>query len=180
MKKIFFEKEHFTKRLIIVILAVITMGFSLTWLKMIDYGTDPCTLMNLAISSKIGLSFGNWQAIFNTVLLILVIILGASNLKGGAALSFMLLIPALIVFVFAAAIYMDVDMGTAPYDAIPFIISTRLPKISFKVIRMSFDFIIVGVGILFGGKLGIVTVLMALTLGPVIAWVGKKMEKFLK
>ncbi len=210
MKKIFFEKEHFTKRLIIVILAVITMGFSLTWLKMIDYGTDPCTLMNLAISSKIGLSFGNWQAIFNTVLLILVIILGARNLGFGTLANMFLvgysvdffswlftkvipvnipnelpvkigvLIPALIVFVFAAAIYMDVDMGTAPYDAIPFIISTRLPKISFKVIRMSFDFIIVGVGILFGGKLGIVTVLMALTLGPVIAWVGKKMEKFLK
>ena len=38
------------------------------------------------------------------------------------------LIPAIIVFILSAALYMDVDMGTAPYDAIPIIISDHLPK----------------------------------------------------
>lgn len=206
----FFEKEHFIKRLVIVIISVIIMGFSLTWLIKVDCGTDPCTLMNQAISSKLHMSLGNWQALFNTVLLILVVLLGARNLGFGTLANMFLvgysidffswlfsevipvtipadslpikvavLIPSLIVFIFAAAFYMDVDMGTAPYDAIPFIISSRIPKVPFKAIRMGFDFTVVIIGLLFGGKLGIVTILMALTLGPIISFVGHKMERFL-
>lgn len=206
----FFLKEHFVKRLVIVVLAVIVMGFSLTWLIKVDYGTDPCTLMNQAISSKLHLSLGNWQALFNTVLLILVVLLGARNLGFGTLANMFLvgysidffswlftsvipvhipdslpvkiavLIPALVIFVFAAAVYMDVDMGTAPYDAISFIIASHLPKIPFKAVRIAFDFTVVLIALLFGAKLGIVTFLMALTLGPVISLVGQKMERFLK
>lgn len=49
-----YQKKNFWGRLVAVILAVITMGFSLSWLVLVDMGTDPCTSMNLAISAKIG------------------------------------------------------------------------------------------------------------------------------
>ena len=88
-------------------------------------------------------------------------------------------IPALIIFVIAAAIYMDVDLGTAPYDAVPYIISQRLPKVTFKIIRIIFDFATIGIGMLLGGRLEIVTMLMALLLGPTIGMVGKKLERLL-
>ena len=78
------------------------------------------------------------------------------------------LIPALILFILAASFYMDVDMGTAPYDAVSFIISTHLPNVSFRAIA-----------VLLGGKLGIVTVLMVITLGPVIEWLGNIMKQHL-
>ena len=52
------------------------------------------------------------------------------------------LIPALILFILAASFYMDVDMGTAPYDAVSFIISTHLPNVSFRVIRIVYDFVV--------------------------------------
>ena len=87
------------------------------------------------------------------------------------------LIPALAIFVVAVAVYTDMDMGTAPYDAIPIIISKRVKKLSFRTVRMIFDFTVVVIGLLFGGRLGIVTFLMALTLGPVIAGVGDVMKK---
>ena len=99
----FFHKKHFWFRLCAVVAAVIVMGFCLSWLLLVDLGTDPCTLMNVAIADTIGMSLGNWQALLNTVLLMIVVI--------------------------------------------------------------------------FGGRLGIVTFLMALTLGPVIAWVGDLMKK---
>ena len=63
-----YQKTHFTKRLIAVILSVIVMGFALSWLVLVDLGTDPCTSMNLAISHKLGMSIGNWQALFNSFL----------------------------------------------------------------------------------------------------------------
>ena len=82
-----------------------------------------------------------------------------------------------ILFILAAALYMDVDMGTAPYDAIPIIISGHLPKVPFKVIRIAFDFSVTMIGFSFGGKIGAMTVIMILALGPVIQWLGDIMKK---
>ena len=87
------------------------------------------------------------------------------------------LIPSVILFILAAALYMDVDMGTAPYDAIPIIISGHLPKVPFKVIRIAFDFSVTMIGFSFGGKIGAMTVIMILALGPVIQWLGDIMKK---
>ena len=41
----FYQKKHFWTRLILVIAAVILMGFALSWLLLVDLGTDPCTLL---------------------------------------------------------------------------------------------------------------------------------------
>lgn len=193
----------FVARMIIVILATILMGFCLSWLLLIDLGTDPCTMMNQAISSKLGISIGNWQAGFNIVLLIIVVIFGERNLGVGTLANMFLvgysidfftwiwkriipqdfftlwyaraiiLVIAIVIFVIAAAVYMDVHMGTAPYDAIPVIISARVKKVPFKIIRMTFDFVVMIIGALFGGSIEIITILMVLGLGPVIAAVGE-------
>ena len=160
----FYQKEHFWLRLGVVLLAVFGMGFALSLLLLVDMGTDPCSMMSKAISAKIGMSFGNWQALMNTVLLVLVVIFGGRNLGFGTLANMFLigyfvdfftwiwnrvlpadffttlpvrsavLIPSVILFILTAALYMDVDMGTAPYDAIPIIISGHLPKVPFKVI----------------------------------------------
>ena len=58
----FYQKEHFWLRLGVVLLAVFGMGFALSLLLLVDMGTDPCSMMSKAISAKIGMSFGNWQA----------------------------------------------------------------------------------------------------------------------
>ena len=57
--KSLYQKENFAKRLILVLVGVITMGFSLSWLVLVDMGTDPCTLMNLTISGRLGMTLGN-------------------------------------------------------------------------------------------------------------------------
>ena len=205
----FYQKKHFWTRLILVIAAVILMGFALSWLLLVDLGTDPCTLLNQTISTRLGISIGNWQALFNTGLLIFVIIFGGRNLGFGTLANMFLvgysidffswiwakvlpadlftsmgvriavLIPALVLFILAASFYMDVDMGTAPYDAVSFIISTHLPNVSFRVIRIVYDFVVTAIAVLLGGKLGIVTVLMVITLGPVIEWLGNIMKQHL-
>ena len=81
--KSLYQKENFVKRLILVILAVILMGFCLSFLVLADLGTDPCTLMNLAISKKLGMSLGNWQALFNCFLFIFVILFGVDQIGFG-------------------------------------------------------------------------------------------------
>ena len=63
-----YQKKNFGVRLTAVILSVIVMGFALSLLVLVDLGTDPCTSMNLAISEKIGMGIGNWQALLNTII----------------------------------------------------------------------------------------------------------------
>lgn len=204
-----YDKPNFGRRLAAVILAVITMGFALSWLKLVDLGVDPCTNMHLAISERIGMSLGNWQALFNTLLFLIVIFKGKEYIGFGTLANMFLvgysidffswlwdmllpeglfasmavrigvLIPALAVFVVAAGVYMDVELGTAPYDAIPLILAKSQDKIPFRWIRMAYDFIIIIIGALLGAKAGIVTILMGFTLGPVIALVGEKLSGFL-
>lgn len=199
----FFEKKHFWPRLATTVIAVIVMGFCLSWLILVDWGTDPCTLMNCAISETIGMSLGNWQALLNTFLFVIVVIFGGRNLGFGTLANMFLVgysidffswiwaqalpeglfdsmivkvlvfIPALMIFIVAVAVYIDMNMGTSPYDAMPTIIFDRLKKVPYKVVRIGYDAIVTGIALLFGGKLGIVTVLMVLALGPVIEWLSK-------
>ena len=203
----FFEKKHFLPRLVVTVTAVIIMGFCLSWLLLVDLGTDPCTLMNNSIAKTIGMSLGNWQALLNIILLVIVVMFGGRNLGFGTlanmflvgysidffswiwaqivpaglfdswVVKILVLVPALVVFVFAVAVYVDMNMGTAPYDAVPMIIAKRLPKVPFKVVRIAFDAVVTIIGMLFGGKLGIVTFLMVLALGPVIEGVSKLINK---
>jgi uncharacterized membrane protein YczE len=89
---------------------------------------------------------------------------------------YILLIPSLIVFLLGAAAYMCAGLGSSPYDAMPFIISRHVKKVSFKVVRMIWDISFMTAGFLLGGDVGIVTVLVAFFLGPIITWMQKKME----
>jgi len=101
----FYQKEHFWLRLGVVLLAVFGMGFALSLLLLVDMGTDPCSMMSKAISAKIGMSFGNWQALMNTVLLVLVVIFGGRNLwNTGEYVSHRIL---------CRLLHMDLEPGTA-------------------------------------------------------------------
>lgn len=71
---------------------------------------------------------------------------------------------------------MCAGLGSSPYDALPFIISGHVKKISFKAVRMIWYISFMAVGFLLGGDVGIVTVLVAFFLGPIITWVQKKLE----
>lgn len=207
--KSLYQKENFTKRLIIVILAVITMGFALSFLVLVDLGTDPCTLMNLTISKTLHMSLGNWQALLNILLFIFVILFGSEFIGFGtianmflvgysldffswlwrmvgidvffqsAAVRYAVFLPALILFIIAAAVYMDVELGTSPYDAMPLMIVKYAPKIPFKLCRICYDSGVIFIGWLFGARVQIATLSMALLLGPVIAYIGNKLKPLL-
>lgn len=57
------------RRIFLVALAVIGMGFSLSFLIRTNLGGDPYTCMNLAIADRLKISFGHWQALLNVLLL---------------------------------------------------------------------------------------------------------------
>ncbi|MBQ9608389.1 MAG: hypothetical protein IJV15_02975 [Lachnospiraceae bacterium] len=201
----YFKKN--IKRIIICFLSVFGMGFSLSFLILCNLGTDTCTFMNTNVSGKIGLSFGNWQLIFNIVMLVLVIIFRRDLIGIGTVINMVLIayyadffdwiwgkfIPSsaftepvsrgviftvsLAVFIISAAIYMNTDVGIAPYDALAVMLNDILKKLPFFLCRNIVDFMSIAIGMLAGGRPKIGHILMALLLGPAITLVGKKMKK---
>lgn len=204
-----YEKPHLWKRIIFCVIAVCVMGFCVSWLNLLAWGTDPCSVMNFGISRKLGMSFGNWQALLNVFLFFLVIWKDKSNIGFGTVFNMFLvgyacdfttwlrewlmpefifqsivvksiaMVVILFVFVFSVAVYMSVDLGTAPYDAIPFILATVQDKLSFRTVRILWDCSVTVIGFFMGGTVGIVTILMAFTIGPMAAYVGKHIKKYI-
>lgn len=163
--------------------------------------------INYGISHKLGMSFGNYQLLSNFVLLILVIIFekkligtgtfGNMILVGYSADFFTwiwkevchvqeqlnlstriaILIPALILFILAAAIYMQSGHGTAPYDAVSFLISDKIEKHSgknmFRIVRIVYDLAATCIGVITGGEVGVITILMVILLGPTVDLLGR-------
>ena len=199
----YFKQPGFTKKLGIMLLGVLFMGFFLSFLIEVSLGTDPCTFMNLTISGRLGILFGTWQVILNSILFIFVILFDRHQIGPGTIANMVFIgyisdfcrwvwkktIPdyifqewpyravvfviALLCFVVAASLYMNADMGVAPYDAIPNIISNRvLKKVPFKFVRIGFDGTVLLIGFLLGGRIEICTVLMVFLLGPTITAVG--------
>lgn len=184
--------------------SVIVMGFSLSLLNIVDLGTDPFTFMNLELSNALGIGFGNWEVILNVIMFVPVLFLGRKQMGIGTIFNMVLvgysveffswlwrhisfdtaidtmtarlilMIPSLLIFVASAATYMSSDLGTAPYDALPLIISERLPKVPFRLIRFAWDAAAVVVGAAFGGRVRIVTVLMVLFIGQTVTFVKNK------
>ncbi len=202
------KDPHFRKKFVIMALGVFFMGFFLSFLINVSLGTDPCTFMNVTISERLHILFGTWQLALNVVLMILVVLFARNQIGPGTVANMVCIgyiadffrwvwsktIPdyvftqwpyrgiifalALISFIVAASFYMNADMGVAPYDAIPIIISEKLlKKIPFKFIRMGFDGSVLLIGMIFGGKVEIATVLMVFLLGPTITAVGGFMNR---
>jgi len=73
-------------------------------------------------------------------------------------------------------VYMSTDLGTAPFDALPMMISEKISKVSFKVIRFIWDLTAVAIGFVLSGKVPVVTILMVVFLGQTIAFVRKNMK----
>ncbi len=95
---------------------------------------------------------------------------------------FALLFPTLIVFIFAAAMYMNCGVGTSPYDAFPIYLHDKIRKVfrkeyPYKITRILYDGTVTLIAFLVGESAGIVTVLMVFTLGPVIDFVAGLVKK---
>ncbi|MBE5804887.1 MAG: hypothetical protein E7316_10305 [Clostridiales bacterium] len=199
-------KPRMMRRVVVLFFSVFLMGVGVAILDQLGFGTDPASVMNLGISRMIGWSFGNYVLAFNGVLLVIILLLKeyrriglgtiANMVVVGYAADFttwvinmihplstetmtvklIVFVPTILMFMVAAAFYMVVGLGVAPYDALPQIISSRTKKLGFTVIRMAWDVTATVIGYLVGGTVGMVTIIMGFFLGPIISAIAKKFQ----
>lgn len=202
-----FCQPHMARRIVVLLLSVTLMGACVAVFDLCGpgFGTDPCTVLNLAVARLLNIQFGTYQLLFNIVLLVIILLCHEGKRIGLGSLANMVLVgyskdffdwlirtlcpgfaeaslgvhiaafvPMMGLFLVAVSFYMVVELGVAPYDAIPQIISAHAPKAPFALVRVSYDIAATVIGFALGGTVGIVTVITGFFLGPVIQAIANK------
>ncbi|MFK4565692.1 YitT family protein [Enterococcus sp. UD-01] len=174
---------------------VAILAFGAALLRVGQVGLDPYTAANIGIGETLGLSLGVYQLIVNIVILILVFIFEKKYIGIGTIINMVLtgffidfytglfdaffttkmtiilqvvfLIVGIIIFTFGASFYMSAKLGNAPYDAIAPII-VDYTKSQYRIIRIAQDIFFVVLAFVFGGPVGVGTVINAFFTGPLI------------
>jgi len=200
-----FRRPRMGRRLIALALSLTVMGIGIAMFKTVGFGTDPCSTFTLGVSRRTGISFGTCQLVFNLLLFIPVVcqdlsrigigtignmvgvgyiadfamrIISAHLPEGGLTMAVRVVLFALsmVIFLIAASFYMVVDMGVAPYDAVPQLIAARTKKLRPRTVRMLWDLSMRSIGFLLGSTVGLTTLITGFCLGPAIAFVSSRVR----
>lgn len=204
MVKQFLDKPRMGRRAGVLLLSVMMMGVCVAVFDQLGFGTDPCSVLNLGVSRLIGWSFGNYQLLFNALLLVVIVAIGEVRRIGLGTLANMVVVgyaadammwllnhthpltqetllvklivfvPTMAVFLVAVSFYMVVDLGVAPYDAMPQIIAGRQKRFGFTAVRVTWDITVILLGLAAGSTVGLVTIVTGFFLGPVITAIANR------
>lgn len=191
------------KRLFVMIVGNIILGIGITLFRNVGFGVDPFTSMTIAISSKVSLQLGIFQMCLNIGLFAILFslikkLIGLGTIINMLFLGYMiqifsflysefliapstllgkliLLVIALLVQVIGMSLYITADLGIAPYDCLPIILSEKT-RFEFGTLRVFCDTICVIIAIIFGGSIGISTVIIAFGTGPLAQFFNKYFE----
>lgn len=74
------------------------------------------------------------------------------------------------------AMYITADIGLDPFTGVVMVLRDRLKK-EYRYVKIGFDISCILIGTLLGGKLGVITIITALSAGPVIQFLSDQMNK---
>ncbi len=189
--------QFLPRRIFAMLAAVIVMGLGVSLYVLGGMGADPFSTLNLGVSSKLGLSFGTWQILFNGAMLAAVFFIDRSMLGLGTLGNMFLIgitadfvnawlakaappteelgIPVRLLLtlcgvacqILGCSFYVTANLGMAPYDCVSFIVPNKT-KLPFRWWRIISDFICVAVGFACGATVGVGTLIMAFGTGPLL------------
>ena len=202
-----FDRPRIGRRMCALMLGVFLMGAGVAVFDQLGFGTDPCSVMNLAICRLLGWSYGNWMLTMNVILLLILLFLGEIKRIGVGSVANIVMVgysadfvtwiinkihplvnetltvklivffPTMAVFLVAVALYMVVDMGVSPYDAMPQVIAARIKK-PFSIVRLGWDVLVLTIGFLLGGTVGLVTLITGFCVGPVFGAIADRIRPY--
>ena len=193
------KKRKLIYRIILAIIGISILAIGVSFMRYAVFGVDPVSCLNIGIAKQLGIAFGTWQLIFCFILLVGVFIFDKSKIGFGTVyimiaagytsdlflwlfqninlpeefsveIRITAFVLGLIFYYFGAAIYIETNMGLAPYDAVGIIISEKIKRPNwFRWIRIGTDALCVIGGIITQSDAGIGTLVCVLLGGPLIA-----------
>lgn len=198
------KEKRFTDRLIKVLIGHMVIGLGVGLFMHSKLGADPNGVFITGVGSQLGLNYGTTSMILNAAILLIIFltdkryiniasILGIfsigytaefvmmilrniiPNPEGSLITQVILLVLGGIFMGLGIVIYIHQKLGIAAFDAISEIIANKTNR-TFGSVRIAMDLIALVVGYLLGGLVGIGTVYLALTTGPVVNFIRKTLN----
>lgn len=194
-----------TKKSLLIILAVACMGSGIGFNAMTGLGNDPISVLYDGIKNFFHINLGTASMIINLVLLIIIFVFNKKFINIGTIIyvitlglfidlgiliyrsfSFpdIMLVKVLTAFIgcfllfLGIAIFIFVNLGLDTWSGATVLLSENL-HISYKITKISMDVTCCIIGVILGGVMGVVTVCAALLGGPVIEIFKKVLDKTL-
>lgn len=198
------SEKHGAKRMFIMIMSILLMGFAVSVFSYSGMGVDPFTALNMSIANKLNISFGFLQMCVNGAILIVVALVARKLISVGTVVNmvgvgyvcefftniydeilpkepgFIVKAMAMALGVFllslSASLYFNCKTGVSPYDALGFVMEDNV-KIKYKWCRVATDLLCTVGAFLLGGPIGIGTVVTAFFMGPVVSFCDNAISK---
>ena len=97
---------------------------------------------------------------------------------GGLAVQTAFSVVGCLLLYLGVAVYITMDIGVDPFTGIVLVIRDAVKK-EYRIVKIIFDITMIILGTVLGGKLGAVTIITALTAGPVIQFFSGKLHRLL-
>lgn len=184
------------RRLIIMLVGNIFLGMGISIFKLSGLGNDPFSGMVMALADTTGIQYARFLILFNLTLFVIQLIAGRRFIGIGTIVNAVLLgyfvtffyniwidLPiepqllwqrivtvaiGVVICSFGVSLYQTSNVGIAPYDCLSLIMRDRFPRVSYFWHRMFTDAISALVCFVFGGIIGLGTLVSMFGLGPII------------
>lgn len=174
-----FAQHNMVKRVVMTVISIIVMGFGIALFNVSGFGVDPFTSMNMNISSTLGIGYGTYQLIVNSVIIVFVVIVAhrgligvgtvinmvgvgysceffsgliAPHISNSLVVRICLLAAGIIVLCFSCSLFFVSNIGVGPYDSLSFMLS-QFTHIHYKWLRVMTDIAVIIIGLVVSGGL---------------------------
>lgn len=203
MKK-YFAKVTW-RRFIVMAVGIVLLALGISLFKLSLMGNDPSSAMVMAIGDTVGLGFAPALFIANCIWFVSEIIFGRKYIGIGTFANWfgvgiisstftslisaaftlptaffprlLIMLAGIIVLSLACSMYQTADVGIAPYDALAVVLDDKLAKIPYFWCRIFTDGLSTLIAYLFGGIVGLGTLVCALGLGPFISFFDRHVSR---
>lgn len=196
-------------KMVLAVAGILLVGTGVAFNAAAALGNDPVGIVYDGIRNTANLSSGQLgmaSNVVNVTLMVLIFFMGRHYINIG---TFIYVIPygaavdlggrlyaalfpaqALFVRIMGAAIgclllytgvamFITADIGLDPFTGVVMIIRDKVRK-QYRIVKICFDIGCIILGIVLGGKMGVITVITALTAGPAIQFLADGMKKRMK
>lgn len=202
------EKEKITvKNVLSALVGVFLVCIGVAFNNCAGLGNDPIGIIYDGIRSVSGMSaqqLGMASNLVNVILVVLLFFIGRHYVSVGTLIYFIpygffvdlggrlyrilavsdslasrigFSVAGCLLLYFGVAIYVAVDMGVDPFTGLVLVLRDVTKK-EYRVVKVAFDVTMIVLGTFLGGKLGAVTIITALTAGPVIQFFTGLVKKY--
>lgn len=184
------------KRLIIMLVGNVFLGMGISIFKLSGLGNDPFSGMVMALADTSGIAYARFLILLNLFLFLVQLIAGRRFIGIGTIVNAVFLgyfvtffyniwldvlgepqllwqrvitvAIGVVVCSFGVSLYQTSNVGIAPYDCLSLLMRDRFPRVSYFWHRMFTDALCALICLVFGGIIGLGTLVSMFGLGPII------------